>query len=236
MKKVRQLHHPEFYRKRALEFYEQAKRYTKEKEYEKAMEMYEEASRFDPNNSEYLYCAGIANRLLDNIEGAYYYLKKAYELDSSNLEYKYDLAVILFRRKRYKKSLVLFEEIKKEKGYDRNVLFYLGRIHAEFRHIEESSLLFHEILKREEDYETHVELGLLYLTDHKYGLSEKHLKKAIQMNENEAYPYYLLSKTFLKEGRHKEAISILESLKLKCPEEEELVKRNIEVIHMLTDF
>lgn len=233
MKKIVSLHQDGYYRKKAADFFNQAMFHIAKQDYSTASKLLQEACRFDEENAEYHYYAGVSLYLIDQLEKSVDYLDIAIERNPENIDYAYTLGTVLFRKKSYKEALVVFEHIVSVHKHIDSI-FYVGKCLVELGQFEKAVEKLVDVLhKRENHFEVFFELGCAYLGMFEYRDAQACFETSIRLNENHIIAYYYLSKVFLKKGEHDNSIRLLTRLKEIHPEEADLVDKNLDVIYML---
>lgn len=236
MGKILPLHNDEFYKNKAIDLFNKGCLLIKERRFKEIVYFYKEAVRFDEENAEYHYSTGVVLSLIDEFEEAEGFFRRAYELETENMEYLMDYGDLLYELGKYEASIDLFKKVGETQSCFYKAQKRIARSYIDIKQYDEAILLLRKLIHIENDFEVNQELGFVYMMIHKYYLSEKHLKEALKQNNEETLTYDYLHRVYLKLGQHEKAISVLEELKLKHPEDTKLIDQNIEVINLLKDI
>jgi len=234
MTKIVSLHSDGFYRKKGQLLFEEGMDWVNQRNYVQAKLCFESACQFDSNNLEYKFYAGITNYILDDLSVAEMYLEQAIKAEPFNVEYHYSYGLVLYRLNKEDQSLAMFQTILKHEPEHIDTKVYLAKILYEKEQYQEAIVLLNQVvLKEPTRYEAFCELGCSYLALYNLRKAEDMLIKTIHLNKRYVIAYYYLSKVYLKQGKHDSSIKVLLKLKEECPEEKELVDKNISVIETL---
>ena len=233
MKKIVSLHQDGYYRKKAEDFYSQAMFHIAKQDYHTASKLLQEACRFDKENPEYHYYAGVSLYLIDELEKSIDYLEVAATADPENIDYAYTLGTVLFRKKDYNGALIVFQHVVHIHQHTDSV-FYVGKCFVELGQFEKAVEKLAEVMrKRQNHFEVYFELGCAYMGMFDFKEAQKCFETSIRLNPDHIIAYYYLSKLYLKKGEHDNSIRILNELKERHPQEAGLVDKNLEVVYML---
>lgn len=233
MKKIVSLHQDGYYQKKAADFFNQAMFHIAKQDYQTATKLLQEACRFDEQNAEYHYYAGVSLYLIDQLEKSVDYLEVAASANPENIDYAYTLGTVLFRKKDYQGALIVFEHIVLVHQHIDSI-FYVGKCFVELGEFEKAVGKLVDVMhRRQNHFEVYFELGCAYMGMYEYNDAQACFETSIRLNKDHIIAYYYLSKLFLKKGEHDSSIRILTTLKELHPEEANLVDKNLDVIQML---
>jgi len=232
MKRVISLYSDDFYKKKAEEFYREARDYVEQKKYKEAAVTFQQASQFDTYNPEYSYFAGVYYYMVDEIEEALTCLKKALKLSPEESEYQYTYAKILYRNNEITKASAIFEKLAEEEMNLQAMIHWARCLSKEVRHEKAIKVLQNVLFMEPNNQEALFELGCVYVGLHQYAKAEEIFIKNMKKNKQYLAPRYFLAKVYWKTRKHDEAITILTEIKKEFPEETLLVDKYIKGIEM----
>lgn len=232
MKRVISLYSDDFYKKKAEEFYREARGYVEEKKYKEAAAAFQQASQFDAYNPEYSYFAGVYYYMVDEIEEALSCLKKALKISPEETEFQYTYAKILYRNNEISKASVIFQRIAEEEMNLQAMIHWARCLSKENKHEKAIDVLQNVLFMDPANHEALFELGCVYVGLHNYSKAEEIFKKNMKKNRYYLAPRYFLAKVYWKTRKHDEAIEILMKIKEEFPEETELADKYIKGIEM----
>lgn len=235
MKKIISLFSDEYYESQGRENYEAAFVKILNREYYEAFVLFEEALKFQPLNPEYSFYCGLSAYYLGEDSSTYF--KKAAAFDVDNSEYQMWYGIALYAEGEYvlaKQALLyafsLDDQTPKIRVYYVKCLNQL----RDFEASEEFILNTQGIEKATSD--ELFELGYAYWNQVKVAEAEEVFLKSIERNAENVIVYYFLSRLYCREGLFEKAKDSLIALLEICPQEEEMVTKQLKAIESMQSF
>jgi len=182
-----------------------------------------QASIQEPKNPVYLYGKALALAKMDHPEEAEAVLQQGLKLDPGNYIIQRELAIQYFERNRYQEALPIFMRLGQTHSQDEVVLYYLGRIYQEQRHLGEALAAMERVQALNPAFiEVYQNLGTLYGEEGQLGLAHYYL--GLHALTARAYPTALfhfkkalanLPLTDPHYGRVKDQVARLEKMKVR---------------------
>jgi tetratricopeptide (TPR) repeat protein len=176
-----------------------------------AIQAKDTASPATGNTSEAHLGKGYDALKLDRYDEAVKEFRAALELDPTLvLRARFPLAVALFEEHKSGEARLEFEAVQREVGEHPNILYYLGRLDLENRAFESAVRNLNKAAAKPPFPDTSYYLGFAYFKQGDLASAEKWLRKAAELNPQDARIPYQLSLVYRQRGREEEARKAVE--------------------------
>lgn len=235
MNKVIKLFGDDYYESKGRENFEIAFSKIIAKEYYEAFILFEEALKYQPLNAEYAFYCGLSAYYLNEQSSEYF--KKSASFETENAEYQMWYGISLYSECDYDKAkqILLYAYSLDDQQYKIRLYYIKSLNQLKQYEATEHFVLNTQGIDRASSDEL-FELGYSYWNRIMVSEAEEVFIKSINLNKENIISYYFLSRLYCREGIFEKAISILEELVNACPEEKEMVEKQIKAIEMMQSF
>jgi len=187
--------------------------------YQKAEVEYRRALTLDPRLVKAAAKAGYVLYILDEPDKAIGILEKARAVDANDPDVKHILAVNLFKKRDYARSIPLLEEVvAKNADLYYGAAFLLGKYYYDSANLQRAEIYFQKYLSvKPDDHKVHGVVGNIYLKQQKFDEALREFKKVIELDPEDLRAQVNVGNIEYQKENFAEAARLFEKILQKDP-------------------
>jgi len=131
-------------------------------------------------------------------EEAFEAYEKALLCDEESVYLKRTLAVLLIKMDRKSHAARLLEQIVSDNPQDTENRIFLAKVYSSLERDDEAVAIYQELLETQEDHDTLLMLGSLYVKNREYDKAQKILNRLIRLDGDSYMAYYSLARLYVE--------------------------------------